>query len=412
MVDLEAADLPLAGIRALDLGTFIAGPAAATVMADFGAAVIKVEQPTIGDPYRYLSMLPPLPAAPENYCWLLDGRGKRALALDLKRPEARPIVERLVRWADVIVTNFPPAVRARLRLTYDDLRPLNPRLIYAAVTGYGESGPERDKPGYDATAWWARSGFMDAYARLYGEPPMSFPGMGDHPTAMSLFGAIMMALYRRERTGAGALVTTSLVANGVWSAGCAAQAVLSRAEPWQVPGRASWPNALLNTYRTADGRWLFLVMITEDREWPGLARALGQPGLVSDARFVDTAARRCNAAALIALLDAAFATRPLAEWRDALDAEGVTFGLVAAFEDVPGDPQLRSAGVLVPLDLGDGAERYTVSSPIALAGVEKRPAERAPEIGEHSRAVLRELGLAEAEIDALCAAGVVRATDH
>ncbi len=241
----------LEGIRVLDVGSFVFGPAAATVMADFGADVVKIEPPQTGDPYRYLHQMPPLPKCEEDYCWLLTGRGKRSVALDLKDAEAREILLRLVREADVFVTNYPVRVLAALRLAWRDLEPLNPRLVYAHATGFGEEGPEAEKPGYDATAWWARSGLQDAVRPRGGLPALSVPAMGDHPSAMALFGAIMLALYQRERTGRGCKVHSSLLANGAWSNSIYLQAMLCGAESYRRVDCREPDNALVNQYETA-----------------------------------------------------------------------------------------------------------------------------------------------------------------
>ncbi len=188
----------LAGIQVVEVATYIFAPAAATVMSDFGADVIKIEPPQTGDPYRFLAKTPPMPVAPIDYCWALDGRNKRSVVLDLKKPQALEVLLKLLERADVFVTNYKPSVLVRLRLTYDELRSRFPRLVYAQATGYGERGPDVNKPGYDMSAYWARSGLMDAAANADGEPCLSLAGMGDHPSAMALFGGIMLALYRRK----------------------------------------------------------------------------------------------------------------------------------------------------------------------------------------------------------------------
>ena len=193
----------LDGIKVLDVGTWVFGPASTTVMADFGAEVIKVEHPTIGDAYRYLHLLPPMPVCSEDYCFLMDGRNKRSIALDLSKAEGREVLYRLVREADVFETNYHPSVLAKLGLTYDELSALNPRLVYAQASGYGEVGDEVEKPGFDATAWWARSGMMDAMRAFGAEPSLSMPAMGDRSGSMALFGAVMLALYERHTTGIG-----------------------------------------------------------------------------------------------------------------------------------------------------------------------------------------------------------------
>ena len=261
----------------LDCASFIAGPAAGTIMSDFGARVIKIEPPGEGDSYRRLMSVPGMPPAPHDYFWTLDNRNKESLALDLKHPDARPVLEALIRKADVFITNFPGPIRDRLRLRDTDVLPLNDRLIYASLTPYGEDGDEKDRTGYDATAYWARSGLMDSVrASPETEPAVSVPGMGDHPTAVALFGAIMAALYRREKTGKGGAVSTSLLANGLWSNGCWMQAVLCDAD-FSVRLRRGQRGALTELYKARCGRWFMLVMLNHTREWPLLVEAIGKP---------------------------------------------------------------------------------------------------------------------------------------
>src|SRR3954452_21741095 len=226
----------LQGLHVVDLASWIAGPAATTVLADFGADVIKVEPPGIGDTYRYLSRVVDSTGEIDgvDYLWQLTNRNKRGIALNLKSPEARSVVERLVKWADVLVTNFPPPARAKLGLDYEQLAPLNPRLIYADITGFGEAGPEAGAPGFDMTAYWARTGLMDMTRERSGGPAASVMGSGDYPTATTLYAGIMTALYRREKTGQGSRVTASLIAAVAWAAGFGIQAALAGA-PWSQP---------------------------------------------------------------------------------------------------------------------------------------------------------------------------------
>ena len=238
-----------AGLKVLDIASFIAGPAATTVLSDFGAEVIKVEKPGTGDPYRQDYLRPPNPASKENYAWQLDNRNKRSLVVDLKNPHATEVLARLVKWADVLVTNFPPRVRQRLKLSYEDISTLNPRLIYADITGYGELGPEADKPGFDITAYWARTGLMQFMHDASSPPVAPVPGSGDHATAMSLYAGIVSGLYRRERTGRGCQVQTSLIANGVWAASMWLQAALQGAKFSDPIDRHHMPNALFASYQ-------------------------------------------------------------------------------------------------------------------------------------------------------------------
>src|SRR6266850_8125449 len=211
------------GLKVVDLASFIAGPGAATILSDFGADVIKVEAPGSGDPHRHTYKIPPLPRSDDNYAWHLANRNKRGLAVDLKSPQSREVLERLVKWADVLIVNFPHPVRKRLKLTYEDIADWNPRLIYADITGYGEKGPDADLPGFDITAYWARSGLLSLTRDAGAPPTLPVAGSGDHATAVGIYSAIVTALYRRERTGKGSYVTTSLLAEGVWACGVSVQ---------------------------------------------------------------------------------------------------------------------------------------------------------------------------------------------
>jgi crotonobetainyl-CoA:carnitine CoA-transferase CaiB-like acyl-CoA transferase len=227
----------LAGLRVIDAASFIAGPVATTILADLGADVVKIEPPD-GDPYRHRTGGPGVPESPYNYRWIVDNRTKRGLALDLRQPEGRAVMHRLVERVDVFVTNTPLDSRGRLSIRWEDLSPRNPRLIYASLTAYGEAGEEAPRTGFDATALWARTGLMDLVRPFPDAPPSrSLPGMGDHPTGITLFAAIMTALYQRERTGRGAMVSTSLLANG-WSPGRRA-----RRRPARSPTSTGAPTA-------------------------------------------------------------------------------------------------------------------------------------------------------------------------
>jgi crotonobetainyl-CoA:carnitine CoA-transferase CaiB-like acyl-CoA transferase len=382
----------LAGLKVLDVGTFIFGPAATTVLADFGADVIKVESPGIGDPYRYLYLMPPFPPCDDNYGWVLTGRNKRSMALNLKDSAARDILYKLVADADVLVTNYHPSVLVALGMTYDELARLNSRLIYAHATGYGDKGPEAEKPGYDATAWWARSGLMDLVREADAEPALSMPGMGDHPAAMALLSGILLALLQRERTGKGTKVSSSLMANGVWSNAFLVQAVLCGVSKAPAVSRTTTPNALANRYRTRDGRWIFLAMIQEDKDWPRFPAAIGRPDLLADPRFATAEARHANAAELIRILDDVFASRDVAEWRRDLDAHQITFGNVAKVTEIADDRQMAANGVFTVGPSPRGGELRTIDSPVWLEGAQKVHTRPAPGLGEHTDEVLAGLG--------------------
>ena len=311
---------------------------------------------------------------------------------------------KLVEQADVFITNYPPPVRRRLGVTYEDLAPFNERLIYASFTGYGENGPEADKPGFDATAWWARTGLMHLVrAGEQATPARSLPGMGDHPSAMGTYGAIVTALYQREKTGRGNYVSSSLLANGLWANGCSVQAALCGDKVVPQPPREEAVNALRTHYRCRDGRWLLLSIASDEWRWDKFKACLDDRAL-DDARFATVASREQHATALLGVLDRVFATRDLADWRRALDDAGLIFGIVAETQDLAEDEQALAAGHLVPFS---DAEFMTINSPIEIRGQQKVAPRLAPNVGQHSAEVLREIGYAKSDIEALRAAGVI-----
>jgi formyl-CoA transferase len=393
------------GLKVLDCASFIAAPAAATVLSDFGAQVIKIEPPGAGDPYRNLPNLPGYPRSEHNFAWLLESRNKRSLALDLSKPDGQAVLHRLASEADVFITNFPPAVRGRLGISWKELEPLNPRLIYASFTGYGEQGEEANKPGFDSNAYWARSGLMDLVrAEDTSTPARSVAGMGDHPCAMALYGAIVTALYKRERTGKGSHVRSNLMANGVWANGVLAQAKLCGATFSRRRPREQALNAVTNHYRCRDGRWLILSLLNEDRQWPTLAKCLDREDLLTDARFATKPDRHARSLELIKLFDEIFATRDLAEWRKRLDGNGLVFGVVGILDDIPTDQQMIDNDILLPFE---GDKLLTINSPIWVDGSRKAAPRKPPGVGEHSDEVLREAGYDEAAIRQLRSSGAV-----
>jgi crotonobetainyl-CoA:carnitine CoA-transferase CaiB-like acyl-CoA transferase len=384
------------GLKVIDCGSFIAAPAAATLLSDFGADVIKIEPPGAGDAFRQIPKLPGMPKSQHAYGWLLDNRNKRGLALDLVKSEGQAALHRLIADADVFITNYPLAVRMKLAIDYPRLAKLNERLIYASFTGYGESGAEASKPGFDVTAYWARSGLMDMLRSDASTPPArALAGMGDHPSGVSLFAAIAVALYRRERTGRGTMVGSSLLANGIWSNGIMTQAALCGATFTPRPPREKSFNALGCYYHCRDGRWLLLSIVNEQRDWPVVAKCLGLDTLIDDPRFAKQADRFARSAELIAMFDAAFARRDRDEWRALLDEAGIVFECVAEMGDLSTDRQMLDTGVLVPFE---NDAMLTIDSPFFVGGTDKVRPRRAPTIGEHSEQILREIGYDEIAI--------------
>jgi crotonobetainyl-CoA:carnitine CoA-transferase CaiB-like acyl-CoA transferase len=396
------ADGIFAGLKVIDCASWIAGPAAATILSDFGAEVIKIEPPGAGDPWRASV---PVPGKVTDYWWQLTSRNKRSLAIDLKPAEGLAVLYRLIASTDVFITNFPLPVRERLKIAASDLLAVNPRLIYGSISAYGEAGAEAARTGFDATAYWARTGLMDMVRATTGtEPVRSMPGMGDHPTATALYAAIVTALYRRERTGRGGVAQTSLLQNGLWANGCYVQNRLFGEHVALRPLRVDTPNALANHYRCRDDRWFLMALHNEARQLGGLLKAIEAEYLLQDPRFATQPERRANHKALTAILDGIFAQRDLAEWRPLLENAGVTFGTVSTVDEAADDPQAREIGALVPC--ADGAN-LTVSSPFHLDGATKVAPVRAPAVGQHSEAVLRDAGYSADEIARLKTLGVL-----
>ena len=387
-----------AGLKVVEIASFIAAPAAATMLSDFGADVIKVEPPGIGDPQRLLSSVPPSPAAPGNYSWHLANRNKRGMAIDLKSKGGTEILKRLIEWADVFITNFPHGTREGLHLGYEEVSGWNPRIIYADITGFGDAGPDAKLPGFDLTAFWSRSGLL-ASTRDAGAAPTSPPwGSGDYTTATAIYAAITTALYHRERTGRGANVGTSLLATGVWATGTLVSAALAGGKPYELHDRTAPVNAMTNPYQSADGRWFMLA--ARQSAWPALANAIERSDLLSDPRFADATAIGQNASPLADLLDVEFRTQPLAHWKKALDEARIPYGVVQSAAEAAEDPQLRAANIVMPIEGARDLE-YTVNNPITLRGLATVPAKGAPEHGEHNTEILAELGFSADEINQL-----------
>lgn len=389
-------------LKVIDCASWIAGPAAATILSDFGADVIKIEPPGAGDPWRHS---PPVPGKTTDYYWQLTGRNKRSLAIDLKHEAGLAVLHRLVKSADVFITNFPLPVRERLKIAASDLLELNPRLVYGSMSAYGEAGEEAGRQGFDATAYWARTGLMDMVrATAETDPARSLPGMGDHPTATGLYAAIVTALYRREKTGRGGVAQSSLLQNGLWANGCFMQTRLFGEHVAHRPPRDRAPNALANHYRSRDGRWFLMALHNEPKQLQNLLDAIGLPRLCEDPRFAALPLRRRNSVELTAILDEVFATKDLAEWRRILEGAGVTFGAVFTVNEASEDAQSKAVGALIPFADGKG---MTVAAPFHINGEAKVAPLRAPAVGQHNEELLTEAGYAADEIAQLKRLGVL-----
>ena len=398
---------PFSGLKVLDVATVIAGPAAAVMLADFGAEVIKVEKPGTGDIMRQVGRTTTMPGADSDYMWNLEGRNKRGIVLDLKQEEGMEVLRKLVAGCDVYITNMAFRSRESLRLTYEDLRPLNPRLIYASLSAYGEKGPEREGLGYDMVAYWARSGLMDLMRQHGEQPTEGLPGMGDHPTAISLYAAIVTALLRRERTGEGSMVHTSLLANGMWSVAAIPQGIMSGADIGEYREKRRAPRALGRVYQCADGRWLQFNMVRTEELLFLMFDAMDASHLLFDERFDTDRGRTENREALIEAISRIIEQRDSDEWMARFDAVQVPARRVGIVEEHAGDPQLWDNGMIVPAE-DDGFEvPSVVRPPINIADVPKVEPKHPPRLGEHSEEILRELGYDAVAIDAMRERGVI-----
>ncbi len=389
----------LEGIKVIDAASFIAGPSAATIMSDYGAEVIKIE-PQSGDSLRNLIRNGRMPIGPENYCWELTSRNKKSISLNLKDVKAQNILLDLVREADVFITNMPFPIRKKLKITAEDIMPHNERIVYASLTGYGEVGPDADRTAYDSMAWWARSGLMD-FVRPSNNSPVAWstPGMGDHPTGMALYGAIMTALYKRERTGVGSEVSTSLMSNGAWANGVFIQAALMDVEfpdrPEPLPRHPFY-----DFYTTKDEREFALGMINSRIEWPKLADILDRKDWIERELF-DFENPFDNADILRAELSDEFKNRNLKEVDELLRNSAVTYGVLGRTTDHREDSQFLETETLVPLEHESFEDLYTVNSPFNIVGESKINFSRAPKIGEHTEQVLTEMGYERSDLEEL-----------
>ncbi len=384
------------GIRVVEVAAWTYVPIAGAVLAEWGADVLKVEHPDVGDPQRGLVNSGLVPSGPGgvNHMIELPNRGKRSVGINLKTEEGHDLLLKLASTADVFLTNFRPQARAKLEIDVEDIRAVNPSIIYVRGSGLGQQGPEAERGGYDNSTFWGRGGPADIVTAP-GEYPTSQPGpgFGDVIGGLTIAGGVSAALFHRERTGEAVTVDNSLLANGVWSVGATVLAAdLFGFSRMPRGDRRKMPNPLVNNFKTKDDRFLSLIMLESDRYWGDLVTKIGRPDLADDPRFVDSAARAANCVECATLLDEIFASKTLEEWKPILlEVEGV-WAPVQTADELLTDPQVLANGYLRDVESAAGTTFRMAASPLQF---DEEPPDlvRAPDHGEHTDEVLSELGL-------------------
>jgi len=392
---------PLDGIRVVEVANYLAAPACAALMADLGADVVKIEPPD-GDVYRGHRTL--REGDPISFPFAVDNRGKRSLTLDLGNPEARDVVLRMAAQADVLVTNLTPGRLRRYGLSFGDVHAAAPRTVFALLTGYGSSGPDSERAGFDGTTFFARSGVNWLIGEQGTPPVQSRAGQGDHMAALNLLAATLAALRLRDRDGEGQFVDVSLLRTGVWAIASDTQQALNR-EEWNFEhqSRATHWHLTRNTYQTSDDRWLQLTMPIPERYWARFCRAIGRDELAEDTRYNSTAAMRENGPALLPEIEAIFRDGDVADWSRRLDAEGCIWSLIRTPFEVVADPQLRDAGTFREVTDSAGATYNVLAAPFTIHGADIEPRGAAPAVGEHTNEVLEAYGFTADEVADLAA---------
>jgi crotonobetainyl-CoA:carnitine CoA-transferase CaiB-like acyl-CoA transferase len=396
----------LEGVKVIEMATYIAAPSAGGIMADWGADVIKIE-PLGGCPMRQFYASAMTDDYPDNPVSALDNRGKRAIAINTGTDEGREIVRKLVEDADVFLTNVRPGQLKQQGLDFDTLSKINPKLVYASVTGFGLQGEEADKPGFDTAAFNAKSGFGWMMTPKGSAPAPLRTAAGDHITGIATASGILAALLKARDTGKGTLVESSLVRSAAYAVGCDYGTWLRYGRIARSRPREEAIVAINNFYMTKDDYWLFINGRPGEPDWPDVARAIGREDLLEDERFASLRDRRRNGVALIALMDEAFAQKTIDEWKPILDKAGLIWSPVQTFEQAFEDKQMHEAGVYVDMPKADGTSYKNIASPIRFGDESTDPKGPLPEIGQHTMDVLDQVGIDEETREKYLAAGVI-----
>jgi crotonobetainyl-CoA:carnitine CoA-transferase CaiB-like acyl-CoA transferase len=377
----------LSDVRVVELGVWVAAPSAAALLADWGAEVIKVEPPT-GDPMRNVFGSIGIDDDRANPAFALDNRGKRSVVLDLRLTDDRQHLEDLLDSADVFVSNLRPDALDKLDLEPEATVGRHPRLVYCSVSGYGLTGEDRNRPAYDIGAFWARSGLSRQLADGDGVPLNARGGIGDHITGLAALSGILAAVLEQRQTGVGRVVEVSLLRTGAYVLGWDLGLQMGLGKVAGPESRQHNQAPLMNPYRAADGRWFFFTGLEAGRHIGAVCRALGRPDLLEDDRFASASGLRRHRSEVIAILDEIVARRPLAEWAERFDREGVWWAVAQWPAEVVEDPQLLANDGIVEVE--GGAVR-SVNGPISFSGVDRNRDATVPPLGEHTDEVLKEL---------------------
>lgn len=398
---------PLSGVKVVDMSTFIAAPGCARILGEFGADVIRVEAKS-GDAVRFNGTSEGRPDSPyENTTYDLENSHKRVIAMDLKAPEGKEILFKLLADADVFITNWRPQALKKQALDYESLSKRFPKLVYASFTGYGEEGPDQDLPGYDFTAFFARSGILGSLYQKGTEPMNLIPGMGDHIAGMALCNGIMIALFKAAKTGKGDKVCTNLLHTAIYIQGIMLQAAQYTDMGHSYPiSRKEADNPFNNAYKTMDGRFIQLSMPPFDMFYPKFMPLIGREDLVGNERYtMDSITKNHLHTEFISIIDEAFAKKDAEEWDKILREADIPHSVAQTWEEVLVDPQAWAIHALEKVSYPDG-DRTLVRPPVVLQNVPLAPYDKAPLLGEHSEEILRDYGYTEEQIKTMHDKGV------